>query len=254
MACRARTPAASNPPLTNVPGPNWQSRCVCRGRVRYVTGGRFNVSYADPKAPGMIWSGIIASKEPVHAHTTPLAAARVNGGYETGVHGMRTTRTTGTPRKRTPASDAMLGFASVLWWVCGRTGVRGVRQRRHLCWVCTRRLCCNECANHDTCRAWDWNGRWCWLSENVTASTTRQTRCTPHVHERGHFLDGVGRATPTEGPRWVWVWPRKAKPGARGRHCALLLQLLTVPERVRAGEDGRPGTVVQPHGGGLVRV
>lgn len=33
----------------------------------------------------------------------------------------------------------------------------------------SKELCCNECANHDTCRAWDWNGRWCWLSENPTA-------------------------------------------------------------------------------------
>ena len=33
----------------------------------------------------------------------------------------------------------------------------------------SKELCCNECANHETCRAWDWNGQWCWLNENPTA-------------------------------------------------------------------------------------
>ena len=27
----------------------------------------------------------------------------------------------------------------------------------------TKEDCCNECVNRDTCRAWDWNGHFCWV-------------------------------------------------------------------------------------------
>ena len=63
-----------------------------RKYVEHYPNPEFNVSFADPSAPGQIWTGTLGSRE----------------------------------------------------------------------------LCCNECANHDTCRAWDWSGRWCWITENPT--------------------------------------------------------------------------------------
>ena len=39
--------------------------------------------------------------------------------------------------------------------------------------VSSKEICCNECANHDTCRAWDWNGRWCWLNNNSATAKTQ---------------------------------------------------------------------------------
>jgi hypothetical protein len=34
----------------------------------------------------------------------------------------------------------------------------------------TKEECCNECANRDTCRAWDWNGRLCWVKDNTNGN------------------------------------------------------------------------------------
>jgi hypothetical protein len=36
----------------------------------------------------------------------------------------------------------------------------------------TKEECCNECANRDTCRAWDWNGRQCWVKNNTDGNVT----------------------------------------------------------------------------------
>jgi beta-galactosidase len=35
--------------------------------------------------------------------------------------------------------------------------------------VTSKEQCCNECANRETCRAWDWNGRWCWVKDSSGA-------------------------------------------------------------------------------------
>ena len=35
--------------------------------------------------------------------------------------------------------------------------------------------CCNECANHETCRAWAWDGRWCEVRDNAAATKVQVT-------------------------------------------------------------------------------
>ena len=36
--------------------------------------------------------------------------------------------------------------------------------------------CCNACVNHDTCRAWDWDGRHCWVKDNSVAKKAEPGR------------------------------------------------------------------------------
>eukprot|EP00729_Bicosta_minor_P007835 gene7834-393_t len=36
--------------------------------------------------------------------------------------------------------------------------------------------CCNECANRETCRAWDWNGRICYVKDNAEGPNPSQGR------------------------------------------------------------------------------
>ena len=42
--------------------------------------------------------------------------------------------------------------------------------------VATKEDCCNECVNRETCRAWDWNGRYCWVKDNSAAKKTEAGR------------------------------------------------------------------------------
>lgn len=63
--------------------------------------------------------------------------------------------------------------------------------------VPTKEQCCNECANHDTCRAWDWNGHWCWLKDNSVAKTP----------EAGRWSGRLGAPWPENAS-----WPAQSQP------------------------------------------
>ena len=40
----------------------------------------------------------------------------------------------------------------------------------------TYQECCNECANHQTCLAWDWNGHMCYVKDNSDAKVAERGR------------------------------------------------------------------------------
>ena len=47
--------------------------------------------------------------------------------------------------------------------------------------------CCNECANRETCRSWDWNGRVCYVKDNADGKKTQRGRWRGQPRAVGPF-------------------------------------------------------------------
>ena len=50
--------------------------------------------------------------------------------------------------------------------------------------VASYQECCNECSNRETCLAWDWNGRTCWVKDNADSKAVEPGRWAGRLPSR----------------------------------------------------------------------
>ena len=61
--------------------------------------------------------------------------------------------------------------------------------------------CCNECANRETCRSWDWNGNICYVKDNASGRKTEKGRWSGVVAEswtKNSTYSWAGRSVPAQ--------------------------------------------------------
>ena len=85
---------------------------------------------------------------------------------------------------------------------------QNVNYGRHYIWsgnVASKEECCSECANRETCRAWDFNGKTCWVKDNSDTTKIAPGRWAGRLAGRGNSTEPAQAQPSFDDSQWAVV-------------------------------------------------